>query len=117
MKTSIQTILFIVLGAAVLYLLFRNGNDDAWKKKAEAYKVASDSLKQVVESIHKKTIARDSLLLIYMDALGRTQEELNKETRKNKDTLRVYAELQADIIAEYCRYMEQELKQKPDICQ
>lgn len=115
MKTPIQIILFIALAVAVMYLMFRN-DDEGWKQKAESYKTTSDSLRHIVESIHEKTIMRDSLLLIYMDALRKTQTELNKEIRKNKDTLKAYSKLQDDIIAEYCRYMEQELKQKPDIC-
>src|SRR6185436_17548097 len=100
----------------ISYLIYRDSSNEYWKKRIENYISVSDSLKKVTDEIDKRTKSKDSILLFYMASLDKTLEELNKETKKNKDTIRVNENKQELIISEYCRYMQQELKQKPDVC-
>ena len=109
-------ILFAIL-AGVLYLIIQDQHDDAyWESRIEHYVRVSDSLKRKVNEIDRIAVVKDSMMLIYITSLDKTLKELNKESKKNLDTIHANNEKQEIIIAEYCRYMELELKQRPEGC-
>ena len=106
---------FVVLFCVILlyYSGYKNRND--WSHQIQHYQQISDSLAQVVTSMHSNVKEKDSLLLLYMASLDKTLEELNKEAKKNASVISMNATLQDSLIRTYCRDMAK-LNQRPDLC-
>jgi peptidoglycan hydrolase CwlO-like protein len=114
--TTITLALVLVVTIATGYLFYRNNaNDDHWNERINHYGKVSDSLQNELNAIDARLQKKDSMLLFYMASLDRTLEELNKESNKNKETIKQNFSKQDSILAEYCRQMV-DLDQKPEGC-
>ncbi|HEY0744229.1 MAG TPA: hypothetical protein VGD40_22335 [Chryseosolibacter sp.] len=111
---------FAFVGAAtivVVFLLFMNESDQAeLAERIHRYEAQADSLKKAVRQIDSNIHQKDSILLAYLTSLDKTLEELNKESAKNKEALRLNFAKQDSVRAAYCREMKS-LQQHPEECQ
>jgi hypothetical protein len=117
MTKGVQITLFILLAGIIGYIVFRKNKDNKyWEEKIQSYKTTSDLLTKRIDSINQSTLKKDSMLLSYMVSLDKTLYELNRESSKNRDTIRVYDKKLEEVMSEYCEYMQREHKQTPQGC-
>lgn len=101
----------------VVTMLFMNESDrNSLAKRIDRYETQADSLRLAVKYIDMNIHQKDSILLVYLSSLDKTLEELNKESAKNKEALRLNFARQDSVRAAYCREMKA-LEQHPEECQ
>jgi hypothetical protein len=115
MRKEIVIGLFLLLFIAVGYLLFSSRPETKWQQRVDHYGSVADSLKRVVDELNQRVNAKDSMLVVYMQTLNRTLDELDKENRKNVAVINSNEILQKDILEAYCKQMA-DIQMKPDFC-
>lgn len=112
----LSLILVIIVAIATGYLFYKDSTKDTyWAQRINHYQVASDSLRNEIDVISNRLHKKDSMMLAYMSSLDKTLEELNKESSKNRQTIKENFSKQDSILSEYCRQMS-DLGQQPDGC-
>ena len=103
-------------GAVILLLMMNKADTDSLSKRIDEYQTHADSLRNAVKTIEANIHQKDSILLVYLASLDRTLEELDKESAKNKQAIKINFIRQDSIRAAYCEEMTS-LQQNPAECQ
>jgi hypothetical protein len=112
----LSLILVIIVAIATGYLFYKDSAKDTyWTQRVNHYQGVSDSLRNEIDMIRSRVHKKDSMMLAYMSSLDKTLEELNKESSKNRQTLKENFSKQDSILSEYCRQMAG-VGQTPDGC-
>lgn len=114
-----SVIILVFVGAAavvvILLLLLNESDRNDLASRIQQYEAQADSLRNAVRQIDMNIHEKDSILLVYLASLDKTLEELNKESAKNKEALRLNFAMQDSVRAAYCKEMRS-LQQDPDEC-